>query len=89
MKESLTSVPDCTLSRYRLQLNVYRYIIESYYECEVSRMFVVGCNPDNRVVYVDPVPCMTQETAALMNILRVDVCGGSAWSLADAKSREL
>ena len=66
MRRPLCSVPDCTLWHYRLQLNVYRYILEKYYGQNVSSMYIVGTNPDNgNHPYVDEVPRMQTETEAL------------------------
>ena len=57
MQGPLRGVPDCTLWHYRLQLNVYRFILEKYYGLTVSCMYIVGTNPDNGdQPYVDEVP---------------------------------
>ena len=67
MQGPLCGVPDCTLWHYRLQLNVYRFILEKYYGLAVSCMYIVGTNPDNGdKPYVDEVPWLKQETEALM-----------------------
>ena len=66
MRGPLCSVPDCTLWHYRLQLNIYRYILEKYYGQIVSSMYIVGTNPDNGdQPFVDEVPRMQTETEAL------------------------
>ena len=66
MKACLSHVPDSTLWQYRLQLNIYRCILEKYYSCRISSMFIVGCNPDNGVSpFVEDVPFL-QEAHALM-----------------------
>ena len=71
MRCPLDDVPDCVLWHYRLQLNVYRYILQHYYSETVSGMYVVGTNPDNpQEPFVDVVPVMDAETAALM-----ETCG--------------
>ena len=71
MRCPLDDVPDCVLWHYRLQLNVYRYILQHYYSETVSGMYVVGTNPDNpQEPFVDAVPVMEAETAALM-----ETCG--------------
>ena len=67
MQGPLCGVPDCTLWHYRLQLNVYRFILEKYYGLTVSCMYIVGTNPDNgEQPYVDEVPRLKPETDALM-----------------------
>lgn len=67
MKSCLGRVPDSTLWHYRLQLNIYRGILEKYYDCKVSSMFIVGCNPDNGFSpFVERVHFLPEETAAVM-----------------------
>ena len=67
MQGPLCGVPDCTLWHYRLQLNLYRFILEKYYGLTVSCMYIVGTNPDNGdQPYVDEVPRLKPETEALM-----------------------
>ena len=83
MRDPLNSVPDAVLWHYRLQLNMYRYILETYYDQIVSQMLVVGCHPDNGAFpFVDRVPCMKSEIEYLMQSVRVsresaDLQGGS------------
>ena len=70
----LQDVPDCTLWHYRLQLNVYRHILQNYYTQEVSMMFIVGCHPDNgESPFVENVCLMEEQTIALMKTL--EGCG--------------
>ncbi|CAE7332136.1 ANKRD50 [Symbiodinium microadriaticum] len=67
MRGPQCKVPDCTLWHYRLQLNVYRFILEKYYGQFVSSMYIVGTNPDNGdEPYVDDVPRMDVEVEALL-----------------------
>jgi hypothetical protein len=40
---------DCQGNHYRLQLNMYKYILETYYEVSVAAMYVVCTHPDNEV----------------------------------------
>ena len=47
MRPPLQHLPDATLWHYRLQLNVYRRILEKYYGVVVWSMYIVGCRPDN------------------------------------------
>lgn len=66
----LQDIPDCTLWHYRLQLNVYRHILQNYYTQEVSMMFIVGCHPDNgESPFVENVCLMEEQTIALMKTL--------------------
>ena len=70
MLDCLQDVPDCTLWHYRLQLNVYRHILQKYYTQEVSMMFIVGCHPDNgESPFVENVCVMEEQTIALFKTL--------------------
>ncbi|CAJ1459066.1 unnamed protein product, partial [Effrenium voratum] len=77
----LSHLPSCAGFTYRLQLNCYKYLLETYYGCRVAGMYVVGLHPDNwPQPFVDEVPSMPQETHALMAFQRslaMDACGGS------------
>ena len=42
----LSNIDNCNYWHYILQLNVYRMIIEKYYNKEVSEMFLVILHPD-------------------------------------------
>ena len=40
-------LPDCNFYQYSLQLNLYRTILERFYNEKVDSMFLVICHPDN------------------------------------------
>lgn len=44
----LAHLPDCNYWHYSLQLNIYRYILENYYGCRVSDMYLVILHPDQQ-----------------------------------------
>ena len=47
MRPPLDNLADCNGSLYTLQLNVYRYILESEYGCHIGdNMFLGVCHPD-------------------------------------------
>ena len=67
MKGELSHIPDAIGWKYRLQLNVYKYIIEKYYGFTVSRMFVVDIHPDAaEEPFVDLVPNMQAEVQSIL-----------------------
>jgi hypothetical protein len=67
MLEPLQHVPDCSGWRYRLQLNCYKYLLEKYYDCAVSRMCVVCTHPENGAhPYIDVVESLDAEVEAIM-----------------------
>lgn len=43
----LEHVQDCNFNHYALQLNLYRYIIETFYDTHVEEMFLVVLHPNN------------------------------------------
>ena len=67
----LSHLPDCSGVHYRLQLNMYKLILEKYYGVYVTTMFVVCTHPDNAgSAFVDCVPPMAAEAAALLEAQR-------------------
>ena len=59
MKDPLAALPDCNLVHYNLQLNMYRYILESEYGMHVVNMLLCLLHP-------------TQETYKLIDVPRLD-----------------
>ena len=71
MKPPLHEVPDCQGFHYRLQLNIYRWILEKYYEAEVRDMKVICVHPCYLPQgLVDDVPDMQAEVTQLMQSRR-------------------
>ena len=71
MKGPLHRLPDCKGQHYRIQLNVYRWILEHYYDVHVAEMFVVCLHPDNGdSAFIDTVPVIP-EVEELMAIQRL------------------
>ena len=68
MRPPIQHLSDCQGIHYRLQLNIYRYILQRYYGKVVSGMKVVCTHPDNGLqAFVDEVPVMQDEVDAMMN----------------------
>ena len=79
MKPPLAHVGDSSIWRYRMQLNVYRWILQQHYDQVVVAMYIVGTHPDNgSEPWVDEVPMLDDETKSLMQ---------AAAPRTDAKSR--
>ena len=71
MKGPLHRLPDCKGQHYRIQLNVYRWILQHYYDVHVAGMFVVCLHPDNGdSAFIDTVPVIP-EVEELMAIQRL------------------
>ena len=70
MKFPLGRLPDCQGNHYRVQLNIYKWMLERYYGARVAAMFVVCLHPDNGdQPFVDRVPVIP-EIEELMAIQR-------------------
>ncbi len=84
MRPPVHHLADCQGIHYRLQLNLYRYLIQKYYGYEVAAMRVVCTHPDNtEMAFVDDVPIMPLETEHLMEIQRSRARETSAMTLED------
>eukprot|EP00435_Cladocopium_sp_Y103_P008302 s3962_g2.t1 len=90
MERELSHIPNAVGWKYRLQLNVYKYIIEKYYGLHVSKMFVVDIHPDSeQSPFIDDVPDMQADVQAILRA-RIqapasagdtsDIVGGAATS---------
>jgi len=72
MKPPLQHLADCNLSHYSIQLNIYRYILESEYGYRVSGMFLGIVHPLSVGPVVIEVPRLDDEIALI-----VEHCGAS------------
>ncbi len=71
MLAPLGHLDDCAGVHYRLQLNMYKYLLEKYYGKRVSAMWVVCAHPDNDGrAFLDRVPVMSEEVVAIMRLQR-------------------
>ena len=66
MRPPLDHLPDCNYWAYSLQLNVYRYILESEYSMHVSRMLLGVVHPLSPGPLVIEVPRMDDEIALIV-----------------------
>ena len=72
MKPPLSHVEDCAGLHYRLQLNLYKFLLQKYYGLRVRGMFIVGLHPDNFAAgpFLDEVPDMQQDIDAMLQVHR-------------------
>ena len=85
MRPPLQHLPDAAGIKYRLQLNIYKWILEKYYGVVVVDMFVVCLHPEHAGhPWIDHVPHMTAEAEAIMawqqskvQAVQTDAIGGS------------
>eukprot|EP00971_Amphidinium_carterae_P079459 1572305-Amphidinium_carterae.1 len=66
MKSPLEHLDDCNFNRYALQLNLYRYILESEYGEEVSRMRLVQLHPQLQSYVTREISRMDAEVDAIV-----------------------
>ena len=63
----LEHLDDCDGSKYFLQLNIYRYIIETYYDMKISYMGVVSFHPNVETYFLADAPNMEKEVEDVLN----------------------
>lgn len=56
----LDDLDDCDGSKYSLQLNVYKYILENFYGQSVSHMGLVSFHPNQEDYFYHVVPVRRQ-----------------------------
>jgi hypothetical protein len=72
----LAHLPDCNYWHYSLQLNIYRYILENYYGCNVSDMYLVILHPNQQSYKRMRLNRMDDEVAAMIDCRRRAVAAG-------------
>ena len=61
----LDRLPDCNYWIYALQLNLYRYILETEYAHDVSAMYLAVVHPEQSLPRLIQVPRLEDEMRAL------------------------
>ena len=66
--ECLKNVPDTNFYHYSLQLNLYKYILESKYNKKIKDLYLVRLHPNNKNKTYDLIECkdMTNEIISLV-----------------------
>jgi hypothetical protein len=68
MLKPLDHLPDCNYNQYCLQLNMYRYLLETKYDKNISSMHIVVFHP-NQVTYdCRKIERMESEISAIVNL---------------------
>ncbi|XXQ30017.1 PD-(D/E)XK endonuclease-like domain-containing protein [Plasmodiophora brassicae] len=65
--QPISKVPDTSYSKYSIQLNLYKDILERVYDIEVEAMFLVQLSPQIDTYVLTPVPDMPTEINAINN----------------------
>jgi hypothetical protein len=58
---------DCNLMHYYIQLNLYKYLLETYYGITVDSMEIVNFHPNNNGYMVYAVPVLAKVIAGIIN----------------------
>jgi hypothetical protein len=66
LKAPLDHLPKCNYVLYALQLNIYRYILESEYGLRISAMYLAVFHPNGRGPVCAEVPRLEEEMDALL-----------------------
>ena len=66
MKEPLDHLPDTNYYHYALQLNIYRFILQSEYSMNVSTLFLGVFHPSRSEPLCVQLPFMDEEMEALL-----------------------
>jgi hypothetical protein len=72
----LHHLPDCNYWHYTMQLNVYKWILETYYGLEVADLYLVIIHPDNPSYRRMRLNIMTEEVEDMMECRRRAVAAG-------------
>ena len=65
-KWPLEHIDDTDASKYFLQLNIYRYILQKHYDIQVSRMVLASFHPSTDEYFQVPVPLWEAEVTAAL-----------------------
>lgn len=72
-KAPLEHLPDAKFWHYALQLNVYRYILETFYGKKIVGMTLVAMHPDRTRFEHRSVPRLQHEIASILELRAVEV----------------
>jgi len=70
MKPPLQHMDDCNFNSYSLQLSIYRFILEKYYDLIVMESFILILHPNNDRYFVVALPHLKKEVELLMNVCK-------------------
>jgi hypothetical protein len=65
----LRNLPDCDGSKYFLQQNIYKYILEKYYGIKITSLLLVSMHPEFDKYFLVDVPCMEKEVLRMIDDL--------------------
>lgn len=89
-KGIMSGLPDCNFTKYSMQLNVYRYIVEKVYNMKVRDAYILSFHPDQTNYHmhrVDPDPILSVILPRLFDSLRKVANDEYAWRRALEEAR--
>lgn len=64
----INHLDDCNFTHYALQLNLYKYIIENYYDFKVKDLFLILLHPNNKSYSKIDVPNLQEDIKLLFDL---------------------
>jgi hypothetical protein len=77
-KYPLDHLDDCEASKYFLQLNIYRHILQKHYNIVVSSMTLASFHPNASAYFATEVPFWDEEVEKVLQDLEADIGTGTA-----------
>lgn len=62
----INHIADCNGMKYSIQVNIYKYILENYYNITISGMYLVSLHSGNQSYYYTEVAEMEQEVVSII-----------------------
>ena len=76
-RKPIQHLDDCNFNIYSLQLNMYKYILETKYNKILDEMKLVVIHPDNENYIVKDVPVMSDEIRAMIEHRKLHITSGA------------
>ena len=69
----LEHLSDCNYTHYSLQLNLYKYILETYYDLMISEMYLIILHPNQENYEKISVPILQDEIKSILDIKKMNL----------------
>lgn len=78
MRKPLNHLDDVNFNHYSLQLNIYRWILETYYDVKVKGLFLIVLHPNQKTYKKIPCADFREEVADVMEERRLNLAAKSS-----------
>jgi hypothetical protein len=75
-RSPLKHLDDCAGTKYTLQLNMYRYMLEKYYGIKVTNLLLASFHPNLTRCFAVRVPLWDKETQDVMDVIMKKTSSG-------------